>query len=402
MQVATKVPVFVASVPAFPHIEKMAVIAEGLIAHGHSVTFITGRSFQDSVERLGADFEPIAWSQDALDADEMAAYLAFTDPLEREAFGLRHLLLKRVPVHHAELQRIFTRFRATHGAEATPVLVYDAAFLGAGPVMLGAEGIRPRTIAVGHFPVTLASIDTFPVFTGRHPDTSDGSRQRHRAEQQKQDAEPFFASINAALDETMASAGATRSPDRFYDAITTLGDRFAHLGIPDFEYPRTDLPASFSHIGSLPTVGLQEEWTLPAWWDEVRAAHTQGKTIVAVTSSSAEFNVRATIFPALEGLQDRKDTLVVATLVNHDPDQFEHEFPANARVARFIPLDILLPYVSCLSFCPLALPPSLYKKVNACSLLELGVRHRHQWRLRHCSTSPARRRTHGPERRGPR
>jgi hypothetical protein len=121
------------------------------------------------------------------------------------------------------------------------------------------------------------------------------------------------------------------------------------LGIPDYEYPRTDLPSSFEHIGVLPTIGLQEEWRKPDWWDEMVDAHGQGKTIIVLTNSSAEFNIEETIFPALEGLKNRESTLVITTLVNFEPDQLEHKYPANARVARFIPLNLVLQYVRFLS-----------------------------------------------------
>jgi len=342
-----KLLVFVASLPIYAHMEKMAVIAEGLIAHGHDVTFITGSNFKESVERLGATFEPISWKDDLFEPEILAQFMAFTDPREREFFAIDLVFLTRIPVHHVELQNIFTRFQVTYGELKRPILVYDASFLGVGPIVLGADGVRPITIAVSHFPVAIASNDTFPFRSGFPPDTSSQSREIHYAAQTKLDNDPWTMKINAAVEKAMASAGATNAPGRFHDSILTLGDISLHLGIPDFEYPRTDLPPSFEFIGALPTVGLTDE-DLPEWWDEVVAAHALGKSIVVVTSSTVEFNINETILPALEGLKDRDDILVVATLVNYETDAIPYEVPANARVARFIPLNLLLPYVSLL------------------------------------------------------
>ena len=340
-----KLPIFVASLPLFPHMEKMAAIAEGLIAHGHDVTFITGSNFKERVEKLGATFEPISWKDDLFEPKILAQFMAFTDPRERELFAIDLVFLNRIAVHHGELQNIFTRFQITHGESKRPILVYDASFLGVGPIVLGADGVRPITIAVSHFPVTIASNDTFPYRSGLQPNTSPQSREIHHAAQTKQDNDPWTMKINTAVERAMASAGATYAPGRFHDSIFTLGDFSLHLGIPDFEYPRTDLPPSFEFIGALPTVGLINE-ELPEWWDEVLAAHAFGKSIVVVTSSTVEFNINETILPALEGLKNRDDILVVATLVNYEPDAIVYKVPANARLARFIPLNLLLPYVS--------------------------------------------------------
>lgn len=69
-------------------------------------------------------------------------------------------------------------------------------------------------------------------------------------EQLNQDAKPLFGSMHTAMEKT------------------TLGERFAHVGIPDFEYARTDLQAFYEHMGSLPII--QEDGMMPAWWDEVQ------------------------------------------------------------------------------------------------------------------------------------
>jgi UDP:flavonoid glycosyltransferase YjiC (YdhE family) len=340
-----QVPIFVAAIPGYSHVEKMAVIAEGLMARGHKVIFITGYQFKEAVEKLGADFEPLAWSKDIMDPDTMQKFLAITDSVERETFALDYFFLSRIPVHQAQLETIFTRFQCKYGANNVPVLVYDGSLFAVGPVMLGAPGIRPSTIGIGHFPVTVTSNDTFPYLSSRAPDTSKESKQIHHEAQLEADEKLFFASVNKGMAKMMQSCGATKPPGRFFNAMASLGDRFLHAGMPDFEYPRSDLPPSFEYIGPLPSVGLVDG-KMPDWWDEILAAHKQGKKIVAVTSSSVEINVGAIVIPALEGLKGLENTLVVATLVNSEPEQMEYTIPANARVAKFIPLHLLLPYVS--------------------------------------------------------
>jgi hypothetical protein len=52
------------------------------------------------------------------------------------------------------------------------------------------------------------------------------------------------------------------------------------------------------------------------------------------------------ILPTLEALKDKTDVLIIATLVASDGDGLEDRISANARMAKFIPYDLLLPYVS--------------------------------------------------------
>ena len=54
----------VASTPIFGHIEPMRVVAADLVRRGHSVTFLTGTTYEDAVERTGSTFVPLLGNAD--------------------------------------------------------------------------------------------------------------------------------------------------------------------------------------------------------------------------------------------------------------------------------------------------------------------------------------------------
>ena len=94
-------------------------------------------------------------------------------------------------------------------------------------------------------------------------------------------------------------------------------------------------------MGAPVAVGIAEH-SLPEWWGDVLEAKAAGKKIVAVSSSSVVYDTSALIKPALEAFGGREDVFVVATLVTSDVEMLDFEIPANARVAKFIPLDLEL------------------------------------------------------------
>ena len=336
-----------ACMPAFGHMEKISVIAESLHKLGYPVTLITGLEFADTVKELGVEFEPLDGSGAAMMSDEDMAEFLGLQGLDQELFAIKKFFIQAIPDHHRSVQRVFSKFKEKHGDEKALIFIYDCSFQGVTPVLLGTPGIRPdAAIGIGISPITQPSNDTMPFRSGQKPDTSPQSRRIHHEAYLEQAKEPFFAGIDGAFKSMLLSMGATASPiPRLMDAFGLLPEILLQYGIPEFEYSRSDLRPHVKYIGASPAVGIAAR-DLPSWWDDVLGAERAGRRIVAVTSSSVDFNVEHLVIPALEALKDMVDVLVVATLVTSDVDTMDYEIPANARVAKFIPLDLLLPHVS--------------------------------------------------------
>ena len=334
-----------ACMPAFGHMEKLGSIASGLSALGYPITFITGYEFEDAVTRLGATFSPLDGSGEALlPPDQMAEFLALQGR-DRELMAIKAFFLDAIPNHQRTIQRVFSQHQSAHPNKPI-IFLYDSSFQGVSPVLLGGPGIRPdAAIGVGVAPVPQASNDTFPFRSGHKPDTSPNSRSIHAEAARAQAAEPFYHEVDISYKAAMKDIGATKPIPTMWDAFGVLPDIYLQFGIPEFEYPRSDLRPNVKWIGVSQKVGLADQ-ELPAWWGDVIAAKREGKTVVAVTSSTVDFDPGHLIVPALQGLAGMEDVLVVATLVTSEVELFPAPVPANARVAKFVPLDLLLPFVS--------------------------------------------------------
>lgn len=97
-----------------------------------------------------------------------------------------------------------------------------------------------------------------------------------------------------------------------------------------FEYPRSDWPASFEMVGPATWAPPQET---PPWLDAIDAP------MILVTASSERQADRVILETALAGLAG-EDVFVVGTSPVEDPSSFD--VPANARVERFLPHDVIL------------------------------------------------------------
>jgi hypothetical protein len=170
---------------------------------------------------------------------------------------------------------------------------------------------------------------------------------------------------------------ATRDVPGFNEMASSGSDIFLQYGVPAFEYERSDWRPNLKFMGAPVSVGIADH-TLPEWWNDVLEAKAAGKKIVAVSSSSVVFDTSALIKPALEAFGGRDDVFVIATLVTSDVETLDFEIPENARVAKFIPLDLALPYV-CIPVAQvgLAFIVANIKQGNCAS---------YEWRIRHCST----------------
>jgi UDP:flavonoid glycosyltransferase YjiC (YdhE family) len=327
------------------HMEKITTIAEGLIKLGYPVSFLTGPDFKDYIESIGATYVPIEGKGHGMMAeDKMLTFLSLQGD-EMEIFAFNTIFTDEIPAQHRTLQRTFEETRKKYGKAQPLIYINDCSFGGLSPVRFGAPGIRPdAAISIGLAPYPAASNDTFPFRSGRHPDTSAESKRIHFEAQQAQYESYPDREWNAHARKVLAETGATKSFPSLFDLFASSSDIYLQYGVPEFEYKRSDIRPDLEFVGAPVAVGIAER-ALPEWWDDVLEAKKSGKHIIAVTSSSVVFDNNALIVPALEALKDREDVLVIATLVTSDVEQVDFKIPDNARVAKFIPIDLALPDV---------------------------------------------------------
>ena len=324
------------STPAYGHVSPLLSIAADLIARGHDLTVITGSGFQDDVLAAGARFVPLHGVADFDLQDLIAGAEGLAPGPELLNHGFQRAFIDPVPVQHELVQREL----AAAGDEPV-VLVTDNMCLAGWPVALGAPGIRPAgTIAVGVTMLTVTSAEAPPSGLGIPLDTSPGGRAAiaqanagHRA---------VFTPMQTRLEQVMAELGVTAPVPYLFDGIASVPDRLLQLAPSGFEYPRSDAPAGVRFIGPVPAAPPVADAPLPGWWSDVEAAE---RVVVVTQGTVANRDATALLAAALRALADL-DALVVATTGPGGADP--GEVPGNARVAEFVPFDLLLPHTDVL------------------------------------------------------
>jgi UDP:flavonoid glycosyltransferase YjiC (YdhE family) len=188
----------------------------------------------------------------------------------------------------------------------------------------------------------VSSVDTAPFGTGLPPSSTQIGRLRNRAMMWLAKS-VLFRSQQRLAANIWRDLGLEPPPGFIMDWGAHVADRYLQASIPEFEYPRSDLPETVEFIGPmLPAPG--SDWSLPAWWSDIAEARQAGRPVVLVTQGTSDTDLSHLVLPAIEALGGQ-DMLVLATTAGPDPEELmpAARRPANLRLERFIPFTELLP-----------------------------------------------------------
>jgi hypothetical protein len=349
----SETPLIVSAVPHWSHFEKIAKIATVLAELGYPITFITGHVFEKDVEKLHPliSFKPIQGKLDKLTAEEYKILETLVPgSQEQELFMMKKGMLDNIPDQYATLQEAFSEFRDKYGHDKPLLSLYDTLFEGHHPVSLAAPGLKPdANIGLACHPMTVDSNDTLPFYIGKPPLQSPDAKAAHHKVNQagEQGMDWFTREMTEAYWAKMQSVGSTIIHDwHFYAPITALPEYLMMLGVPEFEFPRSDLRPNVHYFGGWKTKAVAAKKAVPKWWDDIASAKKEGKQIVAVSQGTLDPDLTHLLLPTLEALKDRTDVLVVATTVAVEVEDVpDLVVPGNTRIAKFAPYDLLLPLV---------------------------------------------------------
>ncbi|KAF2023082.1 UDP-Glycosyltransferase/glycogen phosphorylase [Setomelanomma holmii] len=285
----SETPIVITAFPHFSHWEKIAKIAVALAEVGYPITFITGRIFEEETKQLHSNivFQPIHGKADKLTEEDYKKWMSFEPGIsEQRLFVEAHALVDGMPDQHSTLQQVFRELREAHGDSKPLLSLFDLAVL-------------------GHLPLFLAFWDK------------------------------------------AQGMGAVEMYDwHIYHTMEALPDHLMSLGVTKFEFPRKDLRSNVRYLGALPTIGSAQssKRDLPDWWDDIEAAKADGKKIVAVSQGTVAMEFGDLLLSTLRALEDLDHVLFIATTVAVEVEDVPNlVVPRNARVAKFVPYDLLLP-----------------------------------------------------------
>lgn len=318
--------ILLAPMPFTGHVIPVLAVARELVERGHDVRVYTGSAFRNRVEAAGVRFVP--WRA-APDFDENDLPATFSRLVGKK--GLAQLLVNVADLFIGTSSAQVDDLTAEWRREPWEVIAGDEVSIGA--AFFAEKYGRPwATIAI--LPLNMRTADGPPsgmgLVPGRHPIT------RARDAVLRRLVPLLSRPLAKPIARARASIGLPPSR-RTMDEFAFSPQLVVASGVRALDYGRTGQPASLHFVGQLRAPTSAGE--VPQWWPDL-----DGRTVVHVTQGTQNIDPADLIRPALEALAS-EDVLVVVTTGVPGRDELPFPVPANARVAGFLPYDVLLPRV---------------------------------------------------------
>lgn len=270
---------------------------------------------------------------------------------ERALIDLQKHSLEPIPTQWACVKDALVNLQAEEPNQPI-VIISEAFFHGILPLYFGAplpDGVKkPKTLCLSVTPPAIRSIDLPPFGFPLSFDQTPPGRARNASFWETFAAES--ASLRQLLEANLAAAGATGLPNGpiLSGVNYTVHDAILQIGVPSFEFPRSDWPAQFQFVGFLPLAQAPPNGypNIPPWWDDVAQpglSAEQKKKVVVVAQGTVETDPTDLIIPTIEAMRNRNDVLVVAIMGRKGaalPNKFP--LPINARVIDYLHYDAIL------------------------------------------------------------
>lgn len=348
-----EIPLLLSSTTQQSHVEKIGPIAVALADLGHPVTFICGKAFQDYISNLhpNVHFYPFQGLDDKLTPEDYEYWMSLPTGVEKEIWVTKKVIVDGAPDAHNTYQAYFKEFRDKYGDQKPLISLFDSSVTGHHTVHLGVPGIKPDvSIGINLLPLLLHSNETFPPRYGRIPHQGPDAKVLHQKayETIKQD-DPYEWEVSQAWWEKLKEMGSPRQEfPQILDGMNRNADQLLAIGIPEFEFTRAELDIDVRYFGALTKARKDKDSAaiLPSWWDDLMEAKSEGKKIICVSQGTVETLPEELILPTMKVLSDNEELFVIATFYNSEPEEVSGlVVPANARVAKYVPHDELLPLV---------------------------------------------------------
>ncbi len=323
----TPLSLLVCSTPVHGHVTPLLAVTRHLVASGHRVRFLTGARYREAVETAGAEWLPLPAEADYDDRDMDAAFpgrVGLSGPAGIR-YDLREIFLRPGA---AQLRAV----DAAIAAERPDAVLVESMFMGA-LLLLCRPGERPPVVNLGIVPLGVASRDTAPFGLGIPPKPGLAGRMRN-AMLSVVAEKVIFGALQRYARELVREGGGELTVN--FMGSPALADALVQFTVPSFEYPRSDLPGHVHFVGPVSRT-TPSTTPLPEWWGDLDGS----RPVVHVTQGTvANTDFAELIDPAIQGLAGEDVLVVVSTGGREAPVR---DYPANVRIAPYLPYDRLLP-----------------------------------------------------------
>lgn len=316
--------------PIVGHVNPGLPIARQLVADGHEITWITGSKFKKTIEATGAKHVSAgqAWNFDDANFDTFFPERKKLKGIDQLKYDLKKIFTEHVPESTKEIQKLLETFPAT-------VTVVDTAFV-TGPLLTQLGG--PPCVAFGITALPLASDEVAPFGLGLLPDSSKVGKIRNRFLAEFA-SKVIFKDVIEYRNQVRAQFKLAPDFGGLFDSVVKGSKLYLQGTVPEFEYPRSNMPENIRFIGPLLPESPADR-AKPQWWNEMVECKVP---VVHVSQGTIATGIDDLILPAVYALADM-NVLTVVSSKNLPPATIE-QLPANARVAEFLPYSELMQHV---------------------------------------------------------
>lgn len=318
--------------PASGHVRPGLPIARELVSRGHEVVWYTSDRFRESVERTGARHVGFTAGLDLDEANLEASFpgrAAIKSGIPQLKHDVRAIFIDTIPHYLSDL-------RALADQEHFDAVVIESVFL-AGAFLAEERGL-PWAV-YGVTPLTAKSAECAPLGLALPPMGGPLGRLRNGALNLLIE-KVVFAGGQKRFQQVRSELGFAPAERFFLDYTVAKAPIYLQGTIPEFEYPRRDLPDNVHFVGAL-LPEARGGSGLPQWWHEL----DEDRPVVLVSQGTVKIDPDLLLRPAIEALKD-EDVLVIVTTGGTPPEDILSRHAAdNVRVERFIPFADLLPKV---------------------------------------------------------
>ena len=324
--------VLIAALSPIGHIGPLLNVARGLADRGDRVTVLSGAGRADDIRAVGATPATLPAQGDLdlglLDSDSGREE---TSGIKRLNFDIVRLFVAPMPYQTKALAELLAQKRFD-------AILADYGFFGVLPFLLGDRAARPPVLAYGTTPLMFSSRDTAPGGLGLPPSTGSLGRLRNRV-LNTLSHNILLRDAHKAANYQLHKLNSRELPVFLLDS-GALADRFIAPTVPEFDYPRGDLPANVRYVGMVYPTPTQN-FRPPVWWPKLDG----DRPVVHVTQGTVDnTDLGRLLRPTIEALAD-ENVMVVATTGGTAVSELEFPVPANTYIAEHIPHDLLLPKV---------------------------------------------------------
>lgn len=325
--------ILIASLSPVGHIGPLLNVARGLVDRGDRVTVLTSADHAATIRAVGATPASIPLEAD-LDLDRLDIDLpgrAETSGIKRINFDIARLFLQPMPHQTRVLTELMERTKFD-------AVLTDAGFFGILPFLLGDRAARPPVLTYSTTPLMLSSRDTAPAGLGMAPSSSWMGRLRNRA-LNTLNQKVLLRESQKVANRLLYDLNCRPLPMFVLDS-GVLADRYIAPTVPEFDYPRSDLPDNVCYVGAVPPAPSQG-FRPPPWWSRLDGTCP----VVHVTQGTVDNTDLGRLLEPTIAALGSEDVVVVATTGGRDVSQLKLDIPTNTYVAEYIPHDVLLPKV---------------------------------------------------------